>query len=203
MPRLSDSMEEGTVLRWLKAEGDQVERGEELVEIETDKANMVYEADESGVLAIIVAEGDTVAIGAPSPIATPWRRPGGRESGAGDRSRGSCHLPRRRGRQRWCPARRRAISGLAVARRAAAKLGVALESFSGTGPNGGSSRPMSSCAASGNADRHRRLGAGGRRAPRPRAGAKGEVEVVELSRLQQTVARRMAQSKATAPHFVL
>jgi pyruvate dehydrogenase E2 component (dihydrolipoamide acetyltransferase) len=42
MPRLSDSMEEGTILRWLKSPGDQVERGEELVEIETDKANMVY-----------------------------------------------------------------------------------------------------------------------------------------------------------------
>ena len=38
MPRLSDSMEEGTILRWLKADGEQVRRGDELVEIETDKA---------------------------------------------------------------------------------------------------------------------------------------------------------------------
>ena len=44
MPRLSDSMEEGTILKWLKSPGDEVELGEELVEIETDKANMVYEA---------------------------------------------------------------------------------------------------------------------------------------------------------------
>ena len=43
MPRLSDSMEEGTVLKWLKAVGDDVAVGDELVEIETDKANMVYE----------------------------------------------------------------------------------------------------------------------------------------------------------------
>ena len=45
MPRLSDSMEEGTILKWLKPEGAEVERGEELVEIETDKATMSYEAD--------------------------------------------------------------------------------------------------------------------------------------------------------------
>ena len=45
MPRLSDSMEEGTILKWLKAEGDEVARGDELVEIETDKATMTYEAD--------------------------------------------------------------------------------------------------------------------------------------------------------------
>ena len=50
MPRLSDSMEEGTVLKWLVAKGGAVRRGEPLVEIETDKANMTYEADTDGVL---------------------------------------------------------------------------------------------------------------------------------------------------------
>src|SRR5262245_62533936 len=64
MPRLSDSMEEGTILRWLKAPGDDVALGEELVEIETDKANMVYEAPAAGALIEIVAgEGDTLPIG--------------------------------------------------------------------------------------------------------------------------------------------
>ena len=64
MPRLSDSMEEGTVLRWLKSPGDEVSVGEELVEIETDKANMVYEAPGAGTLVEIVAqEGDTLPIG--------------------------------------------------------------------------------------------------------------------------------------------
>ena len=53
MPRLSDSMEEGTILKWLKSDGDEVSKGEELVEIETDKANMTYEADESGTLKIV------------------------------------------------------------------------------------------------------------------------------------------------------
>ena len=63
MPRLSDSMEEGTILRWLKADGDDVRRGEDLVEIETDKATMTYEADQDGVLEIVAAEGATLAIG--------------------------------------------------------------------------------------------------------------------------------------------
>src|SRR5689334_24222372 len=63
MPRLSDSMEEGTILKWLKAEGDEVARGDELVEIETDKATMTYEADTDGVLQIVAAEGDTLPVG--------------------------------------------------------------------------------------------------------------------------------------------
>ena len=64
MPRLSDSMEEGTVLKWLVEEGGEVKRGEPLVEIETDKANMTYDADTDGVLVEIVAqEGDTLEIG--------------------------------------------------------------------------------------------------------------------------------------------
>ncbi|MEA2319695.1 MAG: hypothetical protein QOD44_3884 [Solirubrobacteraceae bacterium] len=63
MPRLSDSMEEGTILKWLKADGDEVAKGEELVEIETDKATMTYEADAEGTLSIVADEGSTLAIG--------------------------------------------------------------------------------------------------------------------------------------------
>src|SRR5688500_16795236 len=63
MPRLSDSMEEGTILKWLKSDGDEVKRGDELVEIETDKANMTYEADQDGVLSITAGEGDTLSVG--------------------------------------------------------------------------------------------------------------------------------------------
>src|SRR6185437_14244988 len=66
MPRLSDSMEEGTILTWMKQVGDEVAVGEELVEIETDKANMAYEADVAGTLTEILAqEGDTLPVGAP------------------------------------------------------------------------------------------------------------------------------------------
>ncbi len=62
MPRLSDSMEEGTILQWLKQVGDEVAVGDELVEIETDKANMAYETDVAGTLTeILVQEGETAA----------------------------------------------------------------------------------------------------------------------------------------------
>jgi acetoin:2,6-dichlorophenolindophenol oxidoreductase subunit beta len=65
MPKLSDAMEEATILRWLKQPGDSVAKGEPLVEVETDKATMVYEAEFEGVLAeIVVDEGGTAALGA-------------------------------------------------------------------------------------------------------------------------------------------
>src|SRR4051794_40960536 len=63
MPRLSDSMEEGSIVRWLKSDGEEVARGDELVEIETDKATITYEADSGGVLQIIASEGATLAVG--------------------------------------------------------------------------------------------------------------------------------------------
>jgi len=65
MPRLSDSMEEGTILSWLKADGEHVEAGEELVEIETDKATMTHVAEASGTLAIVAPEGTSLPVGAP------------------------------------------------------------------------------------------------------------------------------------------
>jgi acetoin:2,6-dichlorophenolindophenol oxidoreductase subunit beta len=61
MPRLSDSMEEATILGWLKQPGDEVKKGEPLVEVETDKATMVYEAEVGGVLDEIVVGADGVA----------------------------------------------------------------------------------------------------------------------------------------------
>src|ERR1700749_3487425 len=64
MPRLSASMEEGTVLKWLVQPGGEVKRGEPLVEIETDKENMTYEADSDGVLIEVLAqEGETLPMG--------------------------------------------------------------------------------------------------------------------------------------------
>ena len=66
MPRLSDSMEEGTILQWMKQVGDEIAVGDELVEIETDKANMAYESDLAGTLTEILAEeGATLPIGEP------------------------------------------------------------------------------------------------------------------------------------------
>src|SRR6478735_9549318 len=64
MPRLSESMEEGTILKWLVEEGGEVKRGEPLVEIETDKANTTYDAEADGKLLEVVAkEGDTLPVG--------------------------------------------------------------------------------------------------------------------------------------------
>src|SRR5579872_246368 len=66
MPRLSDTMEEGTIASWLKQPGDQVNRGDVIAQIETDKATMDLTAFESGTLQEILApEGSTVAIGKP------------------------------------------------------------------------------------------------------------------------------------------
>jgi pyruvate dehydrogenase E2 component (dihydrolipoamide acetyltransferase) len=66
MPRLSDTMTEGILVQWLKQEGEPVQRGEVLAEIETDKATMELEAYDSGVLTrIIAAPGSTVPIGQP------------------------------------------------------------------------------------------------------------------------------------------
>ena len=65
MPKLSDTMTEGTVVRWLKSVGDQVEIGDEIAEIETDKATMAMEAFDEGILSeILIEEGAKAEIGA-------------------------------------------------------------------------------------------------------------------------------------------
>ena len=66
MPKLSDTMEEGTLNVWRKSEGDAIAKGDILLEIETDKADMEFEAYMSGTLVkILVPAGETVAIGTP------------------------------------------------------------------------------------------------------------------------------------------
>jgi pyruvate dehydrogenase E2 component (dihydrolipoamide acetyltransferase) len=69
MPKMGDGMEEGTLLRWLKSIGDQVDAGDPIAEIETDKVSLEIEATESGVFTqALIEEGETVPIG--TPIAT-------------------------------------------------------------------------------------------------------------------------------------
>jgi pyruvate dehydrogenase E2 component (dihydrolipoamide acetyltransferase) len=69
MPQLSDTMSEGTVVKWLKREGDKVAAGEKIAEVETDKAVMEMESFDAGTLAVVVAkEGDKVAVGKPIAI---------------------------------------------------------------------------------------------------------------------------------------
>ncbi|MDW5594110.1 dihydrolipoamide acetyltransferase family protein [Conexibacter stalactiti] len=184
MPRLSDSMEEGTIIRWLKADGDEVAKGEELVEIETDKANMTHEAEAAGALTIVVPDGETRPIGeliayigevvastaAPAPA-------GGR------------------------------IKASPVARRIAQELGIDLARVSGSGPGGrivkGDVERHGPNAAPAPAPAVAASPATAAAAPGDNASGKGEVTTVELSRLQQTVARRMADAKATVPDFAV
>ena len=63
MPRLSDSMEEGVIVRWLVADGDEINVGQEIAEIETDKATMEFEAEDAGTIHLKASEGETVAVG--------------------------------------------------------------------------------------------------------------------------------------------
>ena len=121
MPRLSDSMEEGTILSWMKSVGDEVAVGDELVEIETDKANMVYESDAAGTLIEIVAEeGDTLPIGEViARVGDPGEAPGAVSDGGDDGKAPSDGLaPLRMLRRSLRPRRRR--SGRRRSRRQAA-----------------------------------------------------------------------------------
>ena len=65
MPKLSDTMEEGKIIRWLKHPGDEIHHGDELAEVETDKADMVLEAFDDGVLdEVKLKEGESAPVGA-------------------------------------------------------------------------------------------------------------------------------------------
>jgi pyruvate dehydrogenase E2 component (dihydrolipoamide acetyltransferase) len=242
MPRLSDSMEEGTVLRWLKSAGDEVAVGDELVEIETDKANMVYESDLAGTITEILAqEGDTLPVGEPiarvgeesevvsgdgagrSGAASPEGRPGdeseekapAEDERAPSEPSGSAPQPGPPVAEAPATPTPADVGGdgrakaSPIARRIAKDRGLDLSGLSGSGPGGrivkadvekalesGAEAPAAAPAA---------LAPAG---PTPGVSekpetAKGQVEVVDPTKVQQTIARRMAESKATAPHFYL
>ncbi len=183
MPRLSDAMEEGTIVRWLKDVGDQVEIGDELVEVETDKATVIYEAEVSGLLsAILVQAGEAQQLGGPiariggeagvrqahgRPLATPVARRRATELGvelaAPARHRPArAHPPgRRRGRRRprRRPRRRRPPPRPSPGRRSAAAA--------------------------------------------VQAGGRGVAERLPLTSTQRVIAQRMAETIATVPHFRL
>ncbi len=213
MPRLSDSMEEGTILTWLKQVGDEVAVGEELVEIETDKANMAYEADVAGTLTEILApEGETLAIGAPiavvgdpngtAPEAAAAPEPetapppaAGQvpEPVTGERSSLVRHT---RPNDECAPVGEAGerVKASPVARRLASERGIDLATLTGSGPGGRIVKKDVEVAAATTEP------AGGTAAAET---AKGETTVQELTKLQEVVARRMSESKATAPHFYL
>ena len=260
MPRLSDSMETGKILRWLKKEGEEVKKGEPLVEIESDKANIEVEAYASGKLSkIVVPEGESAPIGAviaeiggdgeassqaekpaapkeqpetaepeqkgkapgaeaPKPQATnaeahvaqaekamatsAKKQDAGPEAGGGEQypqggpddrtqvgaaAQAALNVIRRPAEQQ--DGERQKVSP--VARRLAEEQGVDLSRVTGSGPGGRITKEDVEAAA------HR----GPTPSPKPTARPKAEVEVVELSKMQATIAMRLAQSKFSAPHF--
>jgi pyruvate dehydrogenase E2 component (dihydrolipoamide acetyltransferase) len=277
MPRLSDSMEEGTVLKWLVDEGAEVKRGEPLVEIETDKANMTYDADSDGTLVEILAqEGDTLAIGEPiarigdaseangdgkpsgeakeeapaeeesasaeedageeeqedgdsaeaeegdsaedeeAAVQGEARGGGGGGDGGGETQAGGTATKTSAPSGNGAGDGER-IKASPVARRMAGELGVELARLEGSGPGGRIVKAdVQAASESGTATKTDGAQAEAAEAEAPaeegkseerrepqksEAGPKGEADIHELTRLQQTVSRRMAESKATAPDF--
>lgn len=223
MPRLTDSMEEGVILGWLREDGDLIEVGDDLVEIETDKASMVYESDLAGVLEILVPEGETRAVGEPiarigadgadgpgEALAEKTKAATQPEAPAVDggepvqeRPAPPPSPPSPAPTPPAPPGERLRISPLAA--RIAREKGIDVSGIQGSGPNGRIVKADLDRAgvAAAPVPAPARPEAGPTPGPSSSEATKGEVEIVELDRIQQTIARRMAESKATAPHFYL
>jgi pyruvate dehydrogenase E2 component (dihydrolipoyllysine-residue acetyltransferase) len=229
MPRLSDTMEEGVISTWHKKPGDKVAVGDSLVDIETDKALMEYEAYEDGVLGeILVPEGGTAAIG--TPIATlvtdgAVPAPGPAAEPAAAPAAGPAPVP---AAVTSAPAEPPAVNGAAapaasngrsrppsspLARRLARDNGVDLTTVTGSGPGGRIVRADVEAAARDTAVMSTTPASTPASAPaagatRPYAPAVAgeddpDVERVPLSRIRKVTARRLAESMRTAPHFYL
>ncbi|MCW3040815.1 MAG: catalytic domain of component of various dehydrogenase complexe [Solirubrobacterales bacterium] len=213
MPELSEGMESGTIIAWLIENGALVNVGDELLEVETDKAAMTVEAEAAGTLQIVVAVNQSAAVGDviarigedPAPVPPPPTASSAPPAAAdAPAAAPPSSFPETVSALRVSP----------VARRAATEHGVDLGSISGTGPGGrivrsdveraaglpvtpapAASQPVPAqlaappAARNGSASRARTV--------------KGEVRVEELTRVQTAVARRMSESKATAPEFIL
>ncbi|HYL07638.1 MAG TPA: dihydrolipoamide acetyltransferase family protein [Candidatus Udaeobacter sp.] len=215
MPKLSDTMEEGTIVEWKKKSGDQVKAGEVLAEVESDKATFDLEAETDGVLNILVEQGVPAKIGAPiarigdaaEAPAHAKKEPPAPKATIAPVKPAEPEAPAKVTIQRE-PVQAKApqdgqqngedhVKASPLAKRLAAEMGVDLASIKGSGPEGrivkedvlaaGSTRPKSE-----------------RRRPQVPAEARPagpDVEVVELNRMQSTIARRMADAKSTIPEF--
>jgi pyruvate dehydrogenase E2 component (dihydrolipoamide acetyltransferase) len=204
LPRLGQGMEAGTIVKWLKSEGERVEKGEPLYELDTDKVTQEVEAEASGVLLrIAVAEGEvpvgeTIAfIGeegeqAPEPSGT--GASAAQEVGEDAQEEGSPGPAREQERERGrdaavqiTDARQRPeqdggrVKASPLARRIARERGIELSSLTGTGPEG---RIV--------AEDVERAGVGA--APAAPPAAPGEVERRELTSTRKTIARRLTEA---------
>ena len=235
MPRLSDTMERGTVSRWMKHEGDAVAEGDVLAEIETDKAIMELTSYHDGVLLrILVQDGESADLGAPIAIVGAEgeeapEAPPASESTDGPAAEASEEPAEAPEETAEVPASERSevpgsvkpappapesgdgaktdeLRASPVARRMAAEAGVDLRPLAGrgSGPDGRIVRVDVERLVQGD-------GAAPQEAPAPPqtpapAGASERFpdgEVIKPSAMLRAVARRMAEAKATVPHFYL
>ena len=210
MPKLGFDMAEGLLVRWLKHEGEAVEKGEILAEIETDKATVEVEAVIGGTLrSLLVAEKSSVPVGtpiavigtadepvdlqallgqAPAPRTAPAPSPAPASAGAPPPASPSV-VPEAVHAQG-------PVKASPLARRLATERGVALSAVQGTGPGGRiTKRDVEAAAPSGGPRPAIAIGRGA--APSIRA------ERIALTRLRSAIGRRMQASKQQAPHFYL
>lgn len=227
MPRLSDTMEEGTIARWLKNEGDKIQRGDELLEIETDKATMTQESYEEGVLEkILVKSGQTVPIGTAIAVVGD----GSGKAASATASAAPAATTAAPAQAAPAPVATVTSDGSRVlasplARRIASEFGIALETVRGTGPggrivkddvlaltqNGAAPAPAQPAAAPApvapptpSPAPAYSVAAPVPAAPAPVAAAAGvDYEDIELNRMRQTIARRMTEAKQQVPHIYL
>jgi len=222
MPKLSDTMEEGTVVRWLKKEGEEVEIGDIIAEIETDKATMEMEAFDEGtlssisvpeggkapvgsVIAILLEDGESAddssaASSAPAPAAAPAPTPAAETPAAVAAPVAAATASNDGGRLKVSP----------LARKIAAAEGIDLSTVTGTGPGGRiiktdlSGAAASAPAAATPAPVAAPTPAPAKAAPVPLSPvATGEDKRVELSSMRKIIAGRLLLSKTTIPHFYL
>ena len=228
MPKMGDAMTEGKVLKWKKRPGEPVAKGEPIAEIETDKVNVDIEAEEAGVLLqILVDEGKSAPIGASiAEIGAPGQKvqprvaaPTGPPGPAPAAAPPSASRPATSA----TPAPSEAADRLKVsplARKLAAEHAIDLTAIRGSGPEGritkediealvaagARPKPAPSPSTALRAGKVEGPAPGPAAAPAPPGSAavrqiEGDVESVPLSRIRQTIGRRMAESKQQAPHF--
>jgi len=218
MPRLSDTMEEGRIGRWLKREGDSFREGDIIAEIETDKATMEFQAyDDGTVLRIIVDDGETAALGAPiaivgeageevadapaekEPAAAAEPEPEPATSGSDPNVAAAPPAPAPQGN-----GKAEVLRVSPIARRMADTAGLDLRSLAGkgSGPDGRIVKADVERALQGATPVPGTDVAPAPEPSSPAVSAPGEGdEVRELSPMLKAVARRMTESKTTVPHF--
>src|SRR3954469_16608364 len=205
LPRLGQGMESGTIVKWLKSEGDAVEKGEALYELDTDKVTQEVEAEASGVLIKIsvsegeVPVGETIAFigkegeeAPPQPADTSAEKPAEAPKREPERAEGRQAAEEEAKAQpepSSSPATNGRIKASPPARRIARERGVELSSLRGTGPDG---RIVAEDVERGEA----------KPAAAPAAEASGEIESRPLSNVRKTIARRLTQAW-TVPAFQL